>query len=44
MQVNVFGGCKALANSLTTMEIQGITLGLTGMLADKNTGVSTCNH
>ncbi|TNN82025.1 hypothetical protein EYF80_007671 [Liparis tanakae] len=39
MQVNVSGGGKAVADSLTAMEIQGVALGLTGMLAYKNTGL-----
>ncbi len=41
MQVNVSGGCKALAHSLSTMEIQGIAFGLTGMLANQNTDASS---
>lgn len=44
MQVNVSGGGKAVANSLTTMEIQGIAFGLTGMLANRSAGVNTCNR
>lgn len=44
MQVNVSGGRKALANSLATMEIQGIALRLAGMLANKNAGIKTSNH
>lgn len=36
VQVNVSGGGKAVAKSLTTMEIKSISLGLTCMLVNKN--------
>lgn len=41
VQVNVSSRGKAVADSLTTMEIQSIALGLTGMLTNKLTGVNT---
>ena len=44
MHVNISGGCKALACSLTTMEIKGIALRLTGMLAEMKASVKTCNQ
>lgn len=36
VQVNVSGGCKAVASSLATMEIQSAALRLTGVLVRKN--------